>query len=119
MGNHNEFGKLGEEKATALLQRKGYVIHERNYRYLKAEIDIIAQKGDILAVVEVKSRSTGFLETLSDSVNLKKRKLLVMAADYYVREQNLDVEVRFDVITLLQKGNQLELQHIQDAFYPF
>ncbi len=119
MGNHNEFGKLGEEKAAALLQQKGYVIHARNYRYLKAEIDIIAQKSDILAVVEVKSRNTNFLETLSDSINPKKRRLLVMAADYFVNERNLDVEVRFDIITLLQKGSQLELEHIENAFYPF
>ena len=119
MGKHNEFGKLGEEKAAVFLQQKGYAIRARNYRYLKAEIDIIAQKGNILAVVEVKSRSAPFLGKLSDSVNQKKMKLLVMAADHFVNERHLDVEVRFDLITVLQKGNKLEVQHTQDAFYHF
>jgi putative endonuclease len=119
MGKHNEFGKLGEQKAVDFLVENGYEIKYKNYRYLKAEIDIIAQKANILAIVEVKSRSSDFLENIAETVNQKKIKLLVLAADYYVTENNLDVDVRFDIITILKKGKQFQLEHLKDAFYHF
>ncbi|KPM32257.1 Hypothetical protein I595_1907 [Croceitalea dokdonensis DOKDO 023] len=119
MGKHNELGKLGEEKAIAYLQKKGYTIKYKNYRYLKGEIDIIAQKENILAIVEVKSRTNAFLEDLSETVNPKKIKLLVATANQYVMENNLDLEVRFDIVTVLQKGTQFQLEHLEDAFYHF
>ena len=119
MGKHNEFGKLGEQKAVDFLTKNGYEIKYKNYRYLKAEIDIIAQKEDILAIVEVKSRSSEFLENIAETVNQKKIKLLVSAANYYVTENNLDVNVRFDIITILKKGKQFQLEHLKDAFYHF
>ena len=119
MGKHNEFGKLGEEKAVTFLLEKGYSILYRNYRYLKAEIDIIAEKENILVIVEVKSRSSDHLQNIAETVNKKKMSLLVMAADYYVTENELDMEVRFDIITLLKRGNNFHLEHIEDAFYYF
>ena len=119
MGKHNEFGKLGEQKAVDFLLKNGYEIKYKNYRYLKAEIDIIAKKENILAIVEVKSRSSDFLENIAETVNQKKIKLLVSAADYYVTENYLDVDVRFDIITILKKGKQFQLEHLEDAFYHF
>lgn len=119
MGKHNEFGKLGEQKAVDFLVENGYEIKYKNYRHLKAEIDIIAQKENILAIVEVKSRSSDFLENIAETVNQKKIKLLVLAADYYVTENDLDIDVRFDIITILKKGKQFQLEHLKDAFYHF
>ena len=119
MGKHNEFGKLGEQKAVDFLLAEGYKIRYRNYRYLKAEVDIIAQKGNTLAIVEVRSRSSEFHESIAETVNQKKIKLLVSAADHYVLENDLDVEVRFDIITILKKGNQFILEHLDDAFFYF
>lgn len=119
MESHNEFGKLGEQKTVEFLRGKGYDILERNYRYLKAEIDIIARKDDTMAIVEVKSRNTGFLKNISDVVNPKKVKLLIMAADHYVQKMDLDVEVRFDVVTVVKNGNKIEIEHLENAFYHF
>ena len=119
MGKHNEFGKKGEQLAVELLQGNGYIIRCKNYRYLKAEIDIIAQKGNILAIVEVKSRSSDFFENIADTVTKNKITLLVMAADYYVIANNLDVEVRFDIITVLKKQEEFSIVHLEDAFYHF
>ncbi|WP_036381847.1 YraN family protein [Muricauda sp. MAR_2010_75] len=119
MGEHNEFGKQGEALAVAFLLNSGYEICAQNYRYQKAEIDIIARQGNVLAIVEVKSRKMGFLEDISTTINSKKKKLLVMAADHYVQEMDLDVEVRFDVITVVQKGASFEIDHLEDAFYFF
>ncbi|MEX0275722.1 MAG: YraN family protein [Flavobacteriaceae bacterium] len=119
MGQHNELGKEGERLAAAHLVKKGYQIHYKNYRYLKAEIDIIAQKGEVLAIVEVRSRSTDFVENISETITQKKIWLLTMAADHYVTDQDMDVEVRFDVITILKNQGRLELEHVEDAFYHF
>ncbi len=119
MGKHNEFGKEGEQLAVDFLIKKGYSIRYRNYRYLKAEIDIIAQKGEVLAIVEVRSRSSDFIENIAETVNQKKINLLVMAADHYVVDNDLDVEVRFDIITILKNKSRFELEHIESAFYHF
>ncbi|WP_282049010.1 YraN family protein [Maribacter aquivivus] len=119
MGKHNEFGKEGEQIAVDFLKKNGYLIKYKNYRYLQAEIDIIARKGDILAIVEVRSRSSDFIENIAETVTAKKIKLLVMAADHYVTDNNLDVEVRFDIITILKNKSKFELEHLESAFYHF
>ena len=58
MAEHNELGKIGEELAVDFLTEKGYEILETNWTFQKAEVDIIAQKGNVLAIVEVKTRSS-------------------------------------------------------------
>lgn len=119
MAHHNTFGKLGEQKAVTFLESKGYKICHRNYRYLNAEIDIVAEKEGILAIVEVKSRNTRFLEDISTVISSKKIKLLTMAANHFIEKNNIDVEVRFDVITVVKKGQEFEIEHFADAFYHF
>ena len=119
MGKHNEFGKKGEQLAVDFLLEKGYEIKYRNYRYLKAEIDIIAQKGEVLSIVEVKSRSSDFLESIAHTVTEKKIKLMVMAADHYVIANDMDVEVRFDIITILKNKGSFGIEHLENAFYHF
>ncbi|WP_282115740.1 YraN family protein [Cellulophaga baltica] len=119
MAIHNDFGKLGEEQAVKHLEKNGYTVLEKNYRYLKAEVDIIARSKDILVIVEVKSRNTGFFADLSDLIHQKKINLLIAAAHQYVTFHDLDVEVRFDIITVVQQKGGLEINHIEDAFYHF
>ena len=58
MAEHNELGKLGEEMAVEFLKKDGYKIVETNWTFQKAEIDIIAQKENVLAIIEVKTRSS-------------------------------------------------------------
>ncbi|MEM9362423.1 MAG: YraN family protein [Bacteroidota bacterium] len=119
MGQHNAFGHEGEQIAKDFLIEKGYRILKQNYRYDKAEIDILAQIVDILVVVEVKSRTFDFLEDISQTVNPRKIKRLVKAADRFVVENDLDVEVRFDVITVLKKRGDFEVKHLENAFHYF
>ena len=119
MGKHNEFGKQGEQLAVEFLVGQGYEICNQNYRFQKAEIDIIARQDGTLAIVEVKSRNMGFLEDMSTAVSGKKRQLLIKAADQYVQERDLDVEVRFDIITVIKKGVDFEIEHLKNAFYFF
>jgi len=119
MGKHNEFGKLGEQLAVDFLLKNGYIVCAKNYRHLKAEIDIIAKKGETLAIVEVKTRTTNFLEDITDVIDQKKIRLLTMAADQYVQENDLDVEVRFDVVIVIKKKDGFEINHLENAFYHF
>lgn len=119
MAKHNEFGKKGEQLAVDFLLKKGYSILEKNYRYLKAEVDIIAQKGEKLAIVEVRSRSTNFIENIADTVTKKKMQLQIIAADYYVTDLDLDVEVQFDIITIRKNKTEYLINHIENAYYHF
>lgn len=118
MAEHNELGKKGEELAIKFLIDKGYKILEKNYRYLKAEVDIIAKKEEVLAVVEVKTRSTDYFGNPQDFVNPKKIKLLLSAIDYYVIEKDLDVDVRFDIIAVIHQKT-IKIEHLEDAFLHF
>ncbi|MDG1227103.1 MAG: YraN family protein [Polaribacter sp.] len=118
MAEHTELGKKGEKIAINYLIKKGYIILEKNYRYLKAEVDIIAKKNNVLAAVEVKTRSTDHFGNPQDFVNPKKIKLLLSAIDYYVNEKDLDVEVRFDIIAILHQ-NTIKITHLKDAFLHF
>ncbi len=120
MAEHNELGKEGEQIAVDLLLQKGYKIIERNWRYLKAEIDVIAQKdSDTLVIVEVKTRSNSFIGNPEEFVTNKKIKLLVMAANEYVVSRKLDIEVRFDIIAIVKNSKYQKIEHLEDAFYFF
>lgn len=119
MAKHNELGKLGEELAVEFLQQNGYDILETNWTFQKAEIDIIAQKENILAVVEVKTRSSIEFGLPQDFVKPKKILLLVKAVNEYVISNDLDVEVRFDIIAIYKEDKTYKIEHIEDAFYHF
>ncbi len=119
MTKNQALGKQGELLAAEYLKEQGYHIVYRNYRYLQAEIDIIAQKRDQLVVVEVKFRQRNFIEDLSQSISKKKRNLLIMAADQFVQSRELNLELRFDVITIIQNDQEYTIEHIENAFYHF
>mgnify|MGYP006192974199 CR=1 FL=1 len=119
MAQHNELGKLGEELAVDFLQQNGYEILETNWTFQKAEVDIIAQKENTLAIVEVKTRSTIDFGLPQDFVKPKKIQLLVKAVNEYVVQNELDMEVRFDIIAIHIEGNQLNIEHLEDAFFHF
>ena len=119
MAKHYELGKEGEQIAVDYLIKKGYKILEQNWRYQKAEVDIISRKEDTLAVVEVKTRSTNEFGNPQDFVKPKKIKLLVMAVDEYVNRNDLDVEVRFDIIAITKNNSGFEIEHLEDAFFHF
>jgi putative endonuclease len=119
MAEHNELGKFGESLAVEHLQKNGYEIRETNWVFQKAEIDIIAIKENILAVIEVKTRSGIDFGLPQDFVSQKKIRLLVKAVDEYVISQNLEIEVRFDIIAIQKDGNKYLIEHFEDAFFHF
>ena len=119
MSKHYELGKKGEELAVDLLLEKEYQILERNWRFQKAEVDIIAKKENLLAVVEVKTRSTNEFGNPQDFIKPKKIKLLVNAVNEYVIRKDLDVEVRFDIIAITKTQSGFDIIHLEDAFFYF
>ncbi len=119
MAEHNELGKFGEELAVDFLQKNGYDILETNWTFQKAEIDIIAQKENIVAVVEVKTRSSMDFGLPQDFVKPKKIQLLVKAANEYIVSNDLDAEVRFDIIAIYKEDKIYKTEHIVDAFHHF
>ena len=119
MAQHNELGKKGEQLAVDFLLKDDYEIVERNYRFEKAEVDIIAQKKDILAIVEVKTRSTTDFGNPQDFVKPKQIKNLVKAVNEYVTVNDLDVEVRFDIIAIVKEKGGFKIEHLENAFYHF
>lgn len=119
MNNTLELGFEGESHAVSYLENAGYAILCRNYRYRKAEIDILARQGAKLIVVEVKTRTGGFYEALTDSIPKAKIRRLVEATHHFIRENGLGLEVRFDIIQIVREPAGYQLIHLEDAFYFF
>ncbi|GEN75590.1 YraN family protein [Chryseobacterium hagamense] len=120
MADHNDLGKTAEDLAATHLQENGYTILVRNFRFQKAEIDIIAEKDHLIIIVEVKARSTDVFMLPQEAVTKTKIKRLVSAADHFMEEFNKDQEVRFDIISVLtDREKNLTIEHITDAFEAF
>lgn len=118
MAQHIDFGKQGEELAAQYLLDKGYEILERNWRNRHKEIDIIAKDGDELVIVEVKTRQTDQYGDPDIAVTRQKQRLLIYAANAYLFRNNLDIETRFDIISIVFKEGKPVIEHIEDAFLP-
>lgn len=113
----SETGKLGEERVCEYLIERGYTIAARNYRIKGGEIDIIAENGDYIAFVEVKSRKPDSLVTGFEAVNKRKRGLIIKtAADYCCKHPTM-LQPRFDVAqVIIADGSVLSIDYIQNAY---
>lgn len=118
MAKHIELGKKGEKLARRFLEEKGYNIIETNWRHEKDEIDIVAQENDELVIVEVKTRSTGFFGDPEESVGPQKEAFIIRATEAYLEEMGLDIDTRFDIISIILNKTEKKITHIIDAFYP-
>ena len=101
MAEHNDFGKLGEELAVNYLIGKGYEILERNWHNIHKEVDIIAKDGQFLVFVEVKTRRSNEYGEPDLAVTKRKQRMLIAAANAYITRNKLDVETRFDIISII------------------
>ena len=121
MAEHNELGKWGEDEAALYLENEGYVIIDRDWKIGKRDLDILALSpdGKTLAVVEVKTRSGDEYQQPEEAVDGRKMRNLAIAANAYVKEHQVDKELRFDIISVVGVGHQVEhLEHLKDAFNP-
>lgn len=111
-------GKAGETAAAKFLKKNGYKILATNYRKTYGEIDIIAQCGENVAFVEVKTRKSDIFGTPAEFVTTQKQKKLIKAAYTYIQEHNLDAEFTFDIVEVYTDGKKIkQINHIKNAFY--
>ncbi len=112
-------GKKAEDMVASFLRKKGYTVIKRNYYCRFGEVDIIVQKGDVLAFVEVKARKENSLVTPQEAVDTKKIQRMIMTSqDYIIKAQaEAELQPRFDVaeVTVRQNG-KIDLNYIKNAF---
>jgi putative endonuclease len=118
MSENKNKGNSGEELASTYLEKKGYKVLFRNWRFLHKEIDIVAAYKNELIIVEVKTRASGSLVSPIEAVNLRKQRFIIDATNAFIEKHNVNLDVRFDVITVIYKYNTYEIEHIENAFYP-
>ncbi len=114
-----DHGKWGESLALDYLNREGLIVRETNWRYKRAEIDIIAMEKDILVFIEVKTRAYDDFGKPELMVNKRKQILIIDAAMAYMRSVGHEWEIRFDIIAILGTPDSVkEVKHFRDAFFP-
>lgn len=121
MAEHNDLGKWGEDEAALYYEDKGYEILERDWKVGKRDIDLIAltEDKDTLVFVEVKTRQNNDLQEPEEAVDVKKMRNLAIAANAYVKLHDLDMDVRFDIISVIGKCSCVEsIECFEDAFNP-
>jgi|SRR5690606_28039192 len=116
MASNKIKGDLGEELASSYLNKLGFTIVERNYRYKRAEIDIIAIKDKLLVFFEVKTRNGIGYGYPEEAVNEKKAEMVIMAANNYILDTGWENDIRFDIISISMQDKQ-QITHFKDAFY--
>ncbi len=112
-------GEMGEFLAKLYLKEQGFQILECNWTFGKAEIDLIAKENEVLIFVEVKLRSYDYYGRPEEFVSPKQRRLIFSASQIYMEKNDHDWEIRFDVISILRRKNEIsyDLIHYKDAFY--
>lgn len=122
MALHNDTGVIGEEAAAAFLREKGYKILENNWHAGHLEVDIIAQKKDWVAFVEVKTRTSTYGDKQPEEyVDKDKQAKIARAANIYIGKHGCQLKARFDIIAVLLNAETQKaenINHIEEAFYP-
>jgi putative endonuclease len=113
---NNQKGKEGETIAENYLLSHGYAILERNYRFGKAEIDLIAQKDSLLVFVEVKLRKHTYFGYPEEFVEKAQMTRIKNAAMEYVFEKNWLHDIRFDIVSIVKQKDTIDLVHLNDCF---
>ncbi len=114
----DRLGQTGEKIAARFLINKNFTILEQNWRFRHKEIDIIAQFKNTLHVVEVKTRSGRPLVEGRVAVNKQKQNDLIAAANAYVEQNQIELDVQFDIIEIIYYRERFYARYIPDAFYP-
>lgn len=117
MANHNKVGTLGERLAKNYLQEQHYQILETNWRWGKAEIDLIVRLDNLIVFVEVKTRTRTTFGLPEEAITAQKQERLYGAATEYLYQQKHEGEFRFDVVSIILEP-QVSIQHFPDAFFP-
>ncbi len=118
MAQHNDIGKVGESLALNHIKSIGYSVLEQNWRHKNLEIDLIAKDENVLLVIEVKTRTSDYAGDPEVFVDSSKQKKLIRAINEYVSQKDIDLEIRFDIVSVLLVKSKPIINHIKGAFYP-
>ncbi len=110
-------GQRGEQIAAAFLEAQGYQIVEKNYRYRRGEIDLIALDQDVLVFVEVKWRSSSAYGYPEEAVSEKKRNLLLQTSEQYIFEKDWQQALRYDIVAIVEQQGKPTFEHLKDVFF--
>ncbi|MCI0569686.1 MAG: YraN family protein [Myxococcaceae bacterium] len=112
-----QVGTEAEEAAVSFLQGEGYRVLARNFRCRHGELDVVVERGEVLAFVEVRMRSTSIWGDPALTVSHAKQRRVVRTALHFLHARRLPPRaIRFDVISIVGRGEGAELEHIPDAF---
>jgi len=116
--NAYDKGRGAEMLAAGYLRARGYRIWKANWRWGKKELDLITLHRNELVIVEVKARMDNAVNDPSEVVDAVKQRNMVLAADAFIRLHGCCRPTRFDVIAVIYQGSDVEIEHIENAFYP-
>jgi putative endonuclease len=111
-------GDEGEERAARFLMDKGFEILFTQWKFYRYEIDIIASNEVNIVFVEVKTRYSSAFGMPWEAVNQSKRKRICQSADAFLQTIDTELEPRFDIISIIIQGQNVTIEHIEDAFHP-
>ena len=110
-------GNIGEDAVCGFLVRHGYEIIKRNFTVRGGEIDIIAEKADIIAFVEVKTRTVGSMTSAEEAADFRKQRFIIRTAQTYLQNVAQPLQCRFDVATVETEGGKVKkLRYYVNAF---
>lgn len=118
MAESHDFGASAEEFAAEFLASKGYCILHRNWTFGHLELDIVCTDGKLLVIVEVKARKQNFFPHPEELLSHKKEKFILEASEQYLFINKVSMPVRFDLMSVIQHGTVLDIEHFQDAIIP-
>lgn len=111
------FGKQGEANAVKYLERIGFEIIEKSWRHHKSEVDIIARQGSTLVFIEVKSRKNTILP-VEELISEAQKKRIIKAAHHFITSNEIDLNIRFDLIYIDASKKTAKLSHLKEFFSP-
>lgn len=112
-----EIGDFGEEYAVNYLRKQGYHILARNIRFKKYEVDIVCRYQEIIVFVEVKTRNTAQIGEPWKAVTRGKQRQIIQCAHHYLVTKDIELESRFDIVSIVHNSHGTFLEHIDGAFY--
>ncbi|HZK01310.1 MAG TPA: YraN family protein [Anaerovoracaceae bacterium] len=113
--NNTRLGKMGEAKAILYLEREGYMIVSQNYKCKFGELDIIAMEGETLVAIEVKTRRTLTFGMPCESITEKKKRHISRAFTHFAKYNQINMDMRIDVIEMLLLDGNVYINHIKNA----
>jgi putative endonuclease len=114
----HELGRAGEAAAAEFYTRAGYEVLARSYRYKRAEIDLVVQRGqELLVFVEVKTRLGSQYGAPETFVSTRKKELFRLAATHLQEELDWRGDIRFDILALVPLSQGFQIELFEDAFY--